>query len=675
MKKTLLLLTLCAGLISCGSNSDVAFLDRIPTEGHNQNYVSTPSPMQPQSLISLPSGTIKPAGWLRTMLELQKDGLNGRLAEVSPWLDKEGNAWLNPENGKHGWEEVPYWIKGYSELAYCLDDKDMISESKFWIEAILNSQKENGNFGPISLSTDPNAKLDIWPNMLALWILQSYYEYSSDERVIGFMTNYCRFLASIPDELLLEDYWGNSRAGDNLWSVIWLYSRTQNPELLELAHKIHRNTANWTKPNTLPNWHNVNIAQCFREPATYFMVTKDSSMLRASYNVQRFIRQISGQVPGGMFGADENARLGSIDPRQAVEVCGMAEQACSDEMMLTFCSDPYWAENIEDVLFNTYPCSFSEDFKELRYFTAPNMVTSDTLNHSPGIQNAGPFYCISPVFGRCCHHNHGFAWPYYNNHLLYATPDDGIASVIFNSCSANILVADSKKIGVNITTDYPFDETITYEFSMEDSDATFPFYIRIPAWTKGATVSINGNSINAQAGKYMKISRTWKNGDKLVANFPMHISNRVWQANRNSVSIDYGPLTLSLKIKENTEKFCISKVSVISSSSRVMTMDEDKWPVYNITAGSPWNYSINPSTVSLKSKNKLQEGVNPFTQENIPLLFTAKGRIVPSWTIDEYNLCGMLPFDDDPRSDKVDDIELIPMGAARLRISAFPQCK
>ena len=36
-------------------------------------------------------------------------------------------------------------------------------------------------------------------------------------------------------------------------------------------------------------------------------------MLAASYNVQSLVRRAFGQVPGGMFGADENARLGYID--------------------------------------------------------------------------------------------------------------------------------------------------------------------------------------------------------------------------------------------------------------------------------------------------------------------------------------------------------------------------
>ena len=53
------------------------------------------------------------------------------------------------------------------------------------------------------------------------------------------------------------------------------------------------------------------------------------------------MRRIFGQVPGGMFGADENARLAYIDPRQGTETCGFVEQMASDEIMLRMTGDPF----------------------------------------------------------------------------------------------------------------------------------------------------------------------------------------------------------------------------------------------------------------------------------------------------------------------------------------------
>ena len=663
---------LIAGACSSGISKDVQVVNRVPTEEKNVNYVSNRAPMMPQQFIKLPTGSIKPDGWLLTQLQLQKDGLNGHLGEISAWLQKEDNAWLKA-GGKWGWEEVPYWLRGYAGVAYLFEDKAMLDEAKIWIESILKSQRENGNFGP---SAETKGTQDFWPNMIALWILQSYHEYTGDARVIDFMTRYFHFQLTVPDELFMRKSWQHYRGGDNLWSVAWLYNRTGDAKLLELADKIHRNTANWTKATELPTWHNVNVAQGCREPATYYLFTGDSNMMKASYNVQSLVRRSFGQVPGGMFGADENARIGFFDPRQGTETCGFAEQMASDEIMLLITGDPYWAENCEDIAFNSYPAAFMPDYKSLRYITSPNMVMSDSENHKPGIDNAGPFLAMNPFSSRCCQHNHGFAWPYYAEHLILATPDNGAAAVLFNACEAQMKVADGKEIVIKEMTDYPFDTQISFTVETNEETVKFPFYIRIPSWTRNASLKINGKAtaVNTESGNYLCIHREWKNGDKVEVNYPMEISYRTWQVNKNSVSVDYGPLTLSLRIAEKyVEKN--SAETAIWDSKWQEGADTSQWPSYEIYPDSPWNYALQVQSVKLKERKDLKPGVNPFTQADIPLVFEAYGRQIPDWKIDEYKLCGILPDEDAVKSDTSEQLELIPMGAARLRISAFPTCK
>ena len=69
-------------------------------------------------MIKLPVGAVEPRGWLLRYLERQRDGLTGHLAESAPWLQKEDNAWLSKDGkGQWGWEELPYWLKGYGDLA------------------------------------------------------------------------------------------------------------------------------------------------------------------------------------------------------------------------------------------------------------------------------------------------------------------------------------------------------------------------------------------------------------------------------------------------------------------------------------------------------------------------------------------------------------------------------
>ena len=658
----------------------VMVVDRPATEGRNAFYVSNQSPLQPDYFVKLPVGSIQPKGWLLETINRQADGLAGHLGQISIWLTKKNNAWLNKDGkGDYGWEELPYWLKGYGDMAYILNRPDMLAETKVWLDGTLNSQRDNGDFGPVQVKE--NGKRDLWAQMLMLFCLQSSYEHKADPRILNLMTKYFRWQMTIPDDQFLEDYWENSRGGDNLFSVYWLYNRTKEPFLLELATKIDRNTANWRQADKLPNWHNVNIAQCFREPATYFLQSGKPADLKATYNNFNLVRQRYGQVPGGMWGGDENSRPGYTDPRQAVETCGMVEQMASDEMLMRFTGDPMWAENCEDVAFNTLPAAFMPDYRSLRYLTAPNMVLNDSKNHSPGIQNEGPFLMMNPFSSRCCQHNHSNGWVYYAENLWMATPDNGLAAVLYN---ASVVTAKVGSVGQSVTltqdTSYPFDGQVRLTVKTAKPVA-FPLYLRIPAWCKTPTVRVNGKAIKADAngGQYIVLTDTWKSGDVVTLDLPMELAVRTWDANKNSVSVNYGPLTYSLKIEEEFKKED-SKKTAIGDSKWQPTADPSKWPSYEIFPISAWNYGLvvnreNPAQSFTVVRKKGPLNKYPFTPETTPISITAKGRKIPDWTVDQYGLCAVLPQSPVAVTTPTETVTLIPMGTTRLRISAFPVVK
>jgi hypothetical protein len=409
------------------------------------------------------------------------------------------------------------------------------------------------------------------------------------------------------------------------------------------------------------------------------MQSKDRSFLNDTYNDFYLVRKLYGQVPGGMFGADEDARKGYDDPRQAIETCGMVEQMSSDEILTGITGDPMWADNCEDVAFNTYPAAVMPNFRGLRYLTAPNMVVSDSKNHAPGIQNEGPFLMMNPFSSRCCQHNHSQGWPYYAEHLWMATPDNGIAALLYNSSevTANVGNGKAKKVTLKQITNYPFDESIKIEVNTT-SATNFPVYLRIPGWCSGATVSVNGKAMNAKAmpGSYFRLDNKWKQGDVIELLLPMKITMREWTNNKNSVSINYGPLTFSLKISEYYKKMN-SKESAIGDSKWQSNADQTKWPAYEIYPASMWNYGLLLNNKSLTDQFKIIKkpwpaSNFPFTQADVPIILKTKGKVIPQWTLDKYGLCDVLPQSPVRVSTEEKTIELIPMGAARLRISAFP---
>lgn len=645
----------------------------------NRYYVSNRAPLQPQYFIKLPLTNIQPGGWLRKLLELQRNGLTGNLGEISIWLSKKDNAWLSKDGkGKYGWEELPYWLKGYANIGYMLGDRTMIREAKFWMEAVLHNQRGNGDFGP---AVEKGAgKRDLWTNMPMLFCLQSYYEYSKDPRVLRFMSRYFKWELTIPDDQFLEDYWEKSRGGDNLYSVYWLYNHTGEKWLLDLATKIDRNTADWRQKNNLPNWHNVNIAQCFREPATYYLQSHNTEDLNATYNNFKLIRMLYGQVPGGMFGADENARKGYDDPRQAVETCGMVEQMTSDQLLLRFTGDTYWAENCEEVAFNTFPAAFMPDYRALRYLTAPNMIISDSKNHHPGIANEGPFLMMNPFSSRCCQHNHAAGWVYYAENSWMATPDNGLAAQLYSEGTVKAKVGDGTTVKLIENTHYPFEEQVNFTINTPKAVA-FPLYLRIPAWCQQPVVKMNDQMVPVQAhpGGYLLLTNTWKNGDRITLQLPMTITVRQWEKNKNSVSVNYGPLTFSLKI---AEQYLLkdSKATAIGDSRWQPGADPSKWPSYEIHPASDWNYGLvldlqHPEKSFTLVRKKWPSDNNPFTNAATPVELKAKGKKIPSWTIDQYGLCGVLPQSPVDTNEPETSLTLVPMGGARLRISAFPVVK
>lgn len=678
-------LLILAGIkIGNAQKTDLRFsiVKRTETAGANAYYTGNRQPLTPLHFIKLPVGSIRPGGWILKYLTLQRDGLTGQLGNISAWLDKDNNAWFSGTGkGDHGWEEVPYWLKGYGDLGYILKDEKIITETRQWLDKVFESQTPDGYFGPRVVENEHQDNKgntpDLWPNMLMLWCMQSYFEYSHDKRVIPFMTKYFKWQMTVPDDRLLKIYWENSRGGDNLYSIYWLYNITGEKWLLELARKIHRNTANWAQKNDLPNWHNVNIAQCFREPATYFMQAKDSFYLQATYADFALVRQLYGQAPGGMFGADENARKGYSDPRQAVETCGMVEQMASDEILTGITGDPSWADNCEDVAFNTYPAAVMPDFKALRYLTAPNMVMSDSKNHAPGIQNEGPFLMMNPFSSRCCQHNHSQGWPYYAEHLWMATPDNGVAAILYSSSEVAVRVNGGKTVILQQKTNYPFDEQVAIKVRTAAA-AKFPLYLRIPGWCDNAKITVNGvaQDVVLRSGVYACLQKTWEDGDVVELVLPMKLALRTWEQNKQSVSVNYGPLTFSLKIDEAYE-LMDSKKSAIGDSKWQANADPSKWPSYEIYPAGMWNYGL------LLEDKPLEEQFTvvrrpwpaddyPFTPGASQLLIKTKGKIIPQWTLDRYGLCDTLPQSPAAVDTKVEDLEMIPMGAARLRISALP---
>ena len=192
---------------------------------------------------------------------------------------------------------------------------------------------------------------------------------------------------------------------------------------------------------------------------------------------------------------------------------------------------------------------------------------------------------------------------------------------------------------------------------MLSASTAFPFSVRIPGWCTAPQLSVNGGAVPVAGGpRFATINRTWANGDTVTLRLPMTPSTTTWTGNHNAVSVDCGPLTYSLKIDEQW--------SQVSGSA--------EWPQYQVTAGSAWNVGLVPGQ-QLVADQAGGNATDPFNLANVPQTITAQARTVPDWTADSQVVVGTLQDGPVAVNTPTQQVTLVPMGAARLRITSFPQ--
>jgi hypothetical protein len=616
------------------------------------HYTPNRAPLRPEPFLKLPPGSVRPQGWLRRQLDLQVEGLNGRMPDVSDYLVYETNGWVDPS--KNGWEELPYWLRGLTDLGIVTGDGRVQQLTKRWLDGILAAQQADGWFGPSSLRTSLEGGPDFWPHMPVLDALRAYADATGDARIVPSLTRYFAFQNSQP-AAVFQRGWGAYRWGDTIDSIYWTYNRTGSAWLLDLVRKIHAGSADYV--GGIPTWHNVNLAQGFREPLQYGVLAGDPALRAATYRNYDTVMGTYGQFPGGGFAGDENCRPYFTDPRQGFETCGFVEFMHSFELLTRITGDPVWADRCEDIAVNSLPAAFDPAQRGTHYITSANSIQLDNVPKTHGqFQNTFAMQAYMPGVHqyRCCPHNYGMGWPYYAEELWLATYDAGLCASMYAASEVTAKVGDGTTVKITEDTGYPFEETVALRISTPRPVA-FPLYLRIPRWCSQPGLRINGVAVSLTATPpcYAIVQRTWQDGDRVDLTLPMRTTTRTWTKSHGAVSVDYGPLTFSLAIDERWRQFA-------GTSS---------WPEYEVTPGTPWNYGLDGTSFSVRRRAATG---NPFTRRGTPIELRAGARRIPNWRADDENVVRPLQASPAKSDQPLETLTLIPMGAARLRITAFP---
>ncbi len=630
------------------------------------------APLSAAAFYPLPAGSIHARGWLQRQLRIQADGLGGHLDET--WADVGPNSgWLGG-NGE-SWERGPYFMDGLIPLAWLLDDATLKAKAQKFVDWTLTNQSDNGMIGPKSNE-------DWWPRMVMLKALTQYHELTGDPRIIPVMDRYFRYqLATLPARPLRD--WGKFRWQDNVLSVIWLYNRTGEAYLLDLAKLLHQQGYGWiaefesfpykqkitaeylhlSEGNGLKDLalatHGVNNGQAIKTGPVWSLISGNvadrASVLKMIDELHRY-----HGLPNGMFSCDEH--LAGQSPSQGSELCTVVEYMFSLEQSLAINGDPSLGDRLERLAFNALPGTFSDDMWAHQYNQEPNQVEC-SLHHKPWTTD-GPesnLYGLEPNFG-CCTANFHQGWPKFTNSLFMLSgaqnseEHDGLAAVAYAPCEVRTILRGTP-VHITEETDYPFRGRVQLSVN-PTSPLSFPLQLRIPAWAAGTTISVNGQQIaQPSPSSFAHIERTWKSGDRVEITFPM--APRISRWFNNSAVIERGPLVFSYGISESWVKL----------RDRGMTAD---WQVF---PAGPWNYALSLDANSPEKSIALTEseiGEAAFTRRRAPVQLQVKARRLNEWRAED-GVADPVPQSPVKTSEPEETITLIPYATAKLRITAFPQ--
>ena len=180
-------------------------------------------------------------------------------------------------------------------------------------------------------------------------------------------------------------------------------------------------------------------------------------------------------------------------------------------------------------------------------------IATDRLLHSFR-NNAGVAYFLPLLSGShkvystrensfwCCvgsgfenHAKYGEAIYYHN--------DQGIYVNLFIPSEVNW---KAKGITLRQETAFPAEENTALTIQT-NKPVTTTIYLRYPSWSKGVKVNVNGEkvSVKQKPGSYIAVTRQWKDGNRIEANYPMSLQLETTPDNPQKGALLYGPLVLA----------------------------------------------------------------------------------------------------------------------------------
>lgn len=290
--------------------------------------------------------------------------------------------------------------------------------------------------------------------------------------------------------------------------------------------------------------HAVRFLYLMSGATDVYMETGDKALWEALSSLWVDLTSTRMYITGGVGSRYEGESIGEPyelpNDRAYSETCAAVANVMWNYRMLLATGDAKYADTMELALYNAALAGISLDGKS--FFYVNPLASRGGHRRQPWFDVA----CCPPNIARLIASLPGY---------IYSTSSDGVWIHLYVASEAKVNL-NGNIVELNVNTNYPWDGEvkITVNPSKEDE---FTVYLRIPGWSHGSKLFINGKEqdLELTPSTYIGVKRAWRSGDELALRIPMPIelitSHMHVLANTSRVAIKRGPLVYCLEQVDN----------------------------------------------------------------------------------------------------------------------------
>ena len=340
--------------------------------------------------------------------------------------------------------------------------------------------------------------------------------------------------------------------------------------------------------------HSVRAVYMYTAMAAIAAETGDEGLLSACRSLWKNIVNKRMYITGGI-GSTHHLESFTIDydlPNDTVyaETCASVAMVFFAKRMLDIEPVGQYADIMEKELFNGILSGMQLDGKRF-FYVNPLEVVPGVSGVLPGYKHALPkrplwfgCACCPPNIARLITSLEHYAWSKKDQSIYNHLYIGGVASFqIAGSTTQSNPSLQSFQVQIECITNYPWENIIRYKINPDTEDAFFTFSVRIPAWSREWTLSVNDKPADAEVKNgYAYISRNWKAGSEVVLTLCMEprriYANTKVRANAGYTALMRGPLVYCFEECDNGADLSalrLPRSAVLSTEKKRIDFIED----------------------------------------------------------------------------------------------------